>query len=138
MHPVYTKYSKGQISKVGNTIIYLSEKIGNLSKTKLLKLLYILDEVAVKKSGIPLLNLHYDVWKFGPVDKDIYIELSSEPNLLKDYIRRSATADGRNLIVPKLNFAITNFQTMRLILWTWSLINLEIKPQRNWFPIPIV
>lgn len=109
MHAVYTKYSEDQISKIGNTIIYLSESIGELSKTRLLKLLYILDEVSVKKSGIPFLNLHYDVWKFGPVDKDIFIELSSKPNLLKKYIKRSVIKNGRNIIMPAIGFCDDEF-----------------------------
>lgn len=93
MHLVYTKYTEDQLDKIGNTLIYLTEKLGALSKTKLLKLLYLLDEVSVKKSGIPFINLHYDVWKFGPVDRDIYIELSSEPSLLKSYIHRVVQQD---------------------------------------------
>jgi hypothetical protein len=56
-----------QIDKVGNSIIYLSEKIGELSKTKDLKLISILDELSIKKSGIPFFNLKYKVWKFSPV-----------------------------------------------------------------------
>jgi uncharacterized phage-associated protein len=126
MHPVYIKYSEDQISKIGNTIIYLSEKIDNLSKTKLLKLLYILDEVSVRKSGIPFLNLHYDVWKFGPVDKDIFIELSSKPNLLKKFITKTTNRNGKSYIdsiaefnddefsdneINLLDFVITKFGT---------------------------
>lgn len=109
MHPVYTKYSEDQISKIGNSIIYLLEKIDDLPKTKLLKLLYILDEVSIKKSGIPFLNLHYDVWKFGPVDKDIFIEFSSKPNLLKKYIKRTATADGKTKISKASEFCDDEF-----------------------------
>jgi uncharacterized phage-associated protein len=79
-------YNKYQLSKIGNTVLYLSEKISKLSKTKLLKLLYILDEISIKKSGIPFLNLKYKVWKFGPVCEELFIDLSSEPKLLQDYI----------------------------------------------------
>ena len=53
----YTQYNEAQLNKIGNTAIYLSERIPNLSKTKFLKLLYILDELSIKQSGIPFLNL---------------------------------------------------------------------------------
>lgn len=89
----YTQYSDDQISKIGNTIIYLSNKIEKLSKTKLLKLLYILDEISIKKSGIPLLNLKFKTWKFGPVSEDIFVELSSEPSFLKDYFQKQIEGD---------------------------------------------
>ena len=57
----YTQYNEAQLNKIGNTAIYLSERIPNLSKTKFLKLLYILDELSIKQSGIPYLKLDYKV-----------------------------------------------------------------------------
>ncbi len=99
----YIKLSKEQIDKVGNAIIYLSEKIDNLSKTKALKLIYILDELSIKKSGIPFFNLRYKVWKFGPVSEEIFIDLSSDTTLLKKYIAKSSE-DGVTFIKPILAF----------------------------------
>lgn len=84
----YKKFRDDQLDKIGNTAIYLSQKIERLSKTKLLKLLYILDEISIVKSGIPFLNLSYKVWKFGPVSDEIFVDLSSEIKLLANYIKR--------------------------------------------------
>jgi uncharacterized phage-associated protein len=100
----YISYSNEQLSKIGNTALYLSEKIPQLSKTKLLKLLYILDELSIKKSGIPFLNLQYKVWKFGPVAEDLFIDLSSEISLLKNYIALQHDANGANTLVPVAAF----------------------------------
>ena len=50
------KFRPDQLDKIGNTAIYLINAIGALSKTKLLKLLYILDELSIKRSGIPLMD----------------------------------------------------------------------------------
>ncbi|WP_454989814.1 Panacea domain-containing protein [Capnocytophaga sputigena] len=83
----YTQYSEAQLNKIGNTAIYLSERIQHLSKTKFLKLLYILDELSIKQSGIPFFNLDYKVWKFGPVAEPIFIDLSSEMTLLSPFIK---------------------------------------------------
>lgn len=115
MDSVYTKYTADQIAKLGNTLIYLAEKLDFLSKTKALKLLYLLDEISIKKSGIPFLNLHYEVWKFGPVDQDIYIELSSQPNLLKAYIDRSVE-DDKTYIKAKKTFCDDEFSDNDLAL----------------------
>ena len=101
--PTYIRLSKSQIDKVGNAIIYLSRKIPYLSKTKALKLLYILDELSIKKSGIPYFNLKYKVWKFGPVSEEIFIDLSSETTLLKAYIERSSD-EGTTIINPIADF----------------------------------
>ncbi|MCT4614303.1 MAG: Panacea domain-containing protein [Marinifilaceae bacterium] len=102
-------YRKEQIDKIGNTIVYLSSKIQGISKTKLLKLLYILDEISIKKSGIPFLNLEYKVWKFGPVANDIFVELSSTPSMLKEFIERTATEEGHIIIKPKREFVDDEF-----------------------------
>ncbi|MDX1365681.1 MAG: Panacea domain-containing protein [Arenibacter latericius] len=99
----YIKLSNTQIDKVGNAIVYLSNKIPNLSKTKALKLIYILDELSIKKSGIPYFNLKYKVWKFGPVSEEIFIDLSSETTLLKNYIERSSE-EGTTIIKPICEF----------------------------------
>jgi uncharacterized phage-associated protein len=99
----YIKLSPNQLDKIGNSIIYLSNNIPNLSKTKALKLIYILDELSIKRSGIPFVNLKYKVWKFGPVSEEIFIDLSSEISLLKKYIERSSD-DGTTLIKPIAKF----------------------------------
>ncbi len=98
----YIRFTDEQLSKIGNALIYLSEKIPDLSKTKVLKLLYILDEISIKKSGIPFFNLQYKVWKFGPVSEEIFIDLSSETTLLKKFISRSH--DENSFIVPANKF----------------------------------
>lgn len=99
----YIKLSENQIDKVGSAILYLSEKIPRLSKTKALKLIYILDELSIKKSGIPFFNLKYKVWKFGPVSEELFIDLSSEITILKNYIKRT-TEEGVTFIEPIARF----------------------------------
>ena len=43
----YVQYREDQLEKLGNTAVYLSDHISDLSKTKLLKLLYLLDERSI-------------------------------------------------------------------------------------------
>lgn len=83
------KYSRNQIDKLGNALIYLIEKMGFLPKTSLLKLVYILDEHSVKERGFPMFNLQYEIWKYGPVCQDLYIEFNDGTSLLKNYIKSS-------------------------------------------------
>lgn len=117
----YIKLSSNQIDKVGNSIIYLSEKIGQLSKTKALKLIYILDELSIKKSGIPFFNLKYKVWKFGPVSEEIFIDLSSEITLLKNYIKKTSE-EGATIIKPIVGFNDDEFSDNDI-----DLLNFVIK-----------
>ena len=79
-------YTKSQIEKIGNAIVYLATHITDLNKTKLLKLLYLIEETSIQKYAFPFFNIRFDVWKFGPVCKDIFVELSDAPDLLSNYI----------------------------------------------------
>ena len=83
-------YTKEQIDKIGNTIIYFSQHMGDLTKTKILKILFLVEEASIKKTGQPFIGIDFQLWKLGPVAKDIFIDLSSDesPSLLKDYISR--------------------------------------------------
>jgi uncharacterized phage-associated protein len=103
-------YSKNTISKTGNTVIYLSERIPNLSKTKLLKLLYLIEECSAIKNNKPFIGINFEVWQAGPVAKDLYIDLSDEnqPVLLNDFITKTDN-DGATYIHAKLPFCDDEF-----------------------------
>lgn len=89
-------YSDEQISKIGNAIRFLT-KDQSISKTKLLKLLYLSEEVSIKKHAIPMLNISFQVWKFGPVAEPIFIETSSTPSMFKSYFDILHTPNGAEI-----------------------------------------
>jgi uncharacterized phage-associated protein len=68
-------YSKDQIAKIGNTIRFLTNEAA-LTKTKVLKILYLLEEESICKHGIPFFNIPFHVWKFGPVPKPVFQSFS--------------------------------------------------------------
>ena len=82
-------FTTQQIDKLGNALIYLSKNVGDFNKTKILKLLFLLEESSIKKFGHPFFGFDFQLWKFGPVLNDVYIDLSEDGlPLLKDYIKR--------------------------------------------------
>lgn len=95
-----------QMQKIGNALVYLSSHISDLSKTKLLKLVYLLDEVSIRKSGVPIFNLTYKVWKFGPVATELYIDLSEDLHLMKNYIHLDSAS---KVFLPVTNFCDDEF-----------------------------
>ncbi len=91
--------SKNQIDKLGNAIIFLTEKIPGLSKTKLIRLLYIIEEQSVITLNRPFFDLEFQVWQAGPVPREIFVDLSNDeadikPLLLGEYI--GISVDGQN------------------------------------------
>lgn len=79
-----------QIAKVGNTVIYLSNGVSELMRTKLLKLLFLIEEKSIKESGKPFFNLDFKIWQFGPVVEPIYNEMTNqETNIFQDYFRKN-------------------------------------------------
>ncbi|MBA2328172.1 MAG: SocA family protein [Flavisolibacter sp.] len=108
-------YTKNQIEKLGNTLIFLAERLEKPSKTHLLKLIFIIEEISIKKFGIPFFNLRFDVWKLGPVSKDLYVELTGELNLLEPYIIREDGNDS-TLVRSKKDFSDDEFNDNELHL----------------------
>jgi uncharacterized phage-associated protein len=82
-------FTPQQLNRLGNALIYLSKGVSEFNKTKILKLLFLLEESSIKKFGVAFFGFNFQIWKYGPVLKDVYIDLSEEsPCLLKGYIRK--------------------------------------------------
>ena len=95
------KFTDELTDKLGNTLVFLTDKLGWLNKTQILKLIYIIEKLSVKKLANPFFNLHFEVWQYGPVSADLYNELSDGPELLKKYIRSTHQPEG--ILFNKLN-----------------------------------
>lgn len=79
--------TKGQVEKMGNSIVYLGGRVSELSKTKLLKLLFLIEEKSINDYGVPFFGLEFKIWQFGPVSKPIFEALTDvDTGILKDYI----------------------------------------------------
>lgn len=107
-------YSKEQLDRLGNTILFLEQKINPLYKTKLLKLVYLLDELSTARNGVPFLGLDYKLWQAGPVNSDLYEELS-QPYLLEAFIRLEQTEFGTRVFGKKA-FTDDEFSEMEINL----------------------
>jgi len=101
-----------QIDKMGNVAVFFAEHISELNKTKLLKLVYLTEELFVKKHATPFLGLPFHAWKFGPVQKELYVNLDPtlisenkhERSVLADYITVEQAINGTFLIRPLKTF----------------------------------
>lgn len=88
------KFSVSAIEKLGNTLIFIVERVNDLSKTKALKLLYLMEERMALKYHTPFLAIPFEVWQAGPVAKDVFIDLSDSPYLLKDFVKTEQRDNG--------------------------------------------
>lgn len=70
--------------KIGNLLSYLATQIPNLSMTKALKLLYLIDETSYMRSGVPVTWFDYKVWEMGPVAEELYNELRFDQRLVQN------------------------------------------------------
>lgn len=102
------KFSNENKQKLGNAIVYIASHTKQLSKTKLLKLLYLMEEYMVKRYHLPFLSMPYEVWQAGPVAKDVFIDLSDGPFLLKDFVK-TVVCEGGTFILPICDFSDDEF-----------------------------
>ena len=98
-------FTKDEIDKIGNTLIYFADRIPHLSKTKLLKFVY------------AYYKFRFEVWQYGPVAKDLFADPSStEQYLFRDYVGASQDAEGRVYISSKKAFDDDAFSDSELSL----------------------
>ena len=109
------KYSAENISRIGNAAIYIAQHSTNLSKTKLLKLLYLMEERSALRYHQPFLGLPYEVWHAGPVAKDVYIDISDGGIMLSPYIKVVNDKDAQ-YIIPAKEFDDEDFSENELRL----------------------
>ena len=98
-------------NKIGNLIAMLAMKIPNLYSTKVLKMLYLIDETSVKETGLTVTDLNYKVWIKGPVPVPVYFDLLHEDSILKEYFdtKRVCITNNKKAaiqITPKENTTI--------------------------------
>ena len=48
----------------------------------------------VKRYHVPFLALPFEVWQAGPVAKDVFIDLSDGPYILKDFVKTEMRDNG--------------------------------------------
>lgn len=89
---------------IGNLMVLLAERCKPLYHTKLLKLLYLIDEEAVKRSGCPITWLDYKVWQLGPVAEDVYFSKFEGTNKFAEFVRFEQVGENRLIIRSKIPF----------------------------------
>ena len=137
-------YTKNQLDKIGNTVIYLSDNCKvDLYKTNLLKLIYILEEASIKKYGIPFFNIDFKIWRLGPVQTDLYYELTEGLEDFSEYFM--IKKNDRGVFVEPISdfnddeFSDNDIELMDLILKTYShknstdLIDITHQIDKPWY-----
>ena len=99
-----TKLTPRQVEKIGNTLIYLSKKVSELNKTKILKLLFFLEEASIKKYGYPFFGVDFKIWVRGPVLENVFFDFDqASPVLFKDYVKRDQHDRGLYIATNEFN-----------------------------------
>lgn len=74
--------------RIGNTIAFLAMKVPKLSKTALMKLLWLLEEEHFKLNNELFSGLEFKAFKNGPVPVDVYYDIiyRNRPNYKKNFV----------------------------------------------------
>lgn len=105
--------------KLLNAIIYFSENAGLLNKTRLYKLLYLLDFEHFKETGRSVTGLEFHAWEMGPVPVALEEELDSPKDDFVDNIRIEIVQNKRQYnpsinLHPKSKFDSKHFTKREL------------------------
>ena len=102
-------------NKIGNAVVYIAERVPNLSKTKLLKLLYLMEEYSVKRFQTPFLGLPFEVWQAGPVVKDLFIDLSEETGSVEMMAEKDDKGKEKilEMTIEELDLSVRSFNCLK-------------------------
>ena len=86
-------------------MVYILKHQGIVFHTQLIKLLYLIDETAIKANGIPITWLDYKAWQFGPVAPETYY-IKYKKSVFDSFISLYENNIGENklLLFPKVDF----------------------------------
>ncbi|NDV58277.1 Panacea domain-containing protein [Bacteroides sp. 519] len=88
--------------KIGVLLAYISSKISNLNLRKLIKIIFLIDELYIKENGYPLTWLDYFAWKKGPVAPEIY---DIKNGTFSKYVKaHKSIKDGKYYVYPVNEF----------------------------------
>lgn len=105
--------------KLVNAIVFFSRNTKHCGKTKLFKLLYLLDFHHFRETGRGVTGLEYRAWKNGPVPFALVQEWDDlEPDLAKavDIVPERVIDYDRQRVVPKIEFDDSHFTKRELRL----------------------
>ena len=81
--------------KLINAIIYFLQHTNQCGKTKLMKLLYLLDFEHFSQIGKSVTGLDYYAWKFGPVPEKLWRDLTDKKSNISNFIVCLQEVNGR-------------------------------------------
>lgn len=103
--------------KLFNAIIYFVSNTKYCGKTKLFKLLYYLDFLHFKETGISVTGLKYYTWPKGPVPRDLANEMPKPSHEFSTYLTCNDPGNGDFVVIrPKKYFDDTYFSKRELRL----------------------
>ena len=125
------RFSEPNRQKLGNTVLYISQRAKYPYKTEILKLLFLMEECSVQQYHTPFLGIPFSVWRLGPVSVDVFEELSDGPVLLSDFITLQFNGQGIR-VTPVAGrefdddeFSINDIRIMEQVMGKYGDMNSE-------------
>ena len=89
--------------KAVNVVLFILEKLGEVTRHKLSKILYFADQKHLVKFGRPILGDTYIRMPFGPVPSAVYdgIKFAACSNTVYELFSQSIKTSGKQMIYPK-------------------------------------
>lgn len=95
----YIGFNPVHFTRIGELLNYIClRNQPYLYSTKLMKLLYIIDEESVIKTGVPITWMKFYIYSKGPLPEKLWLSLRTDNDIFKDYI---------NLEYNQLGYKIT-------------------------------
>jgi uncharacterized phage-associated protein len=99
---------------IGNIMVLIANRCKPLYHTKLLKLLYLIDEEATIRTGAPVTWLTYNAWQYGPVSEDVYYSKVTGHNKFSKFVKFEHIGENKYIVKPVVEFDDAEFSDFDL------------------------
>lgn len=99
-------FGKSTKKEAGNLLAYIAQQQPGSTRDRLMDILILISERLAIRHHLCLLAVHFKIWACGPVQEDLFIDLSSEKMfIMGDYLRKEHSLKGDiffSKVVPDL------------------------------------
>lgn len=110
----YIGFSTVHRTRIGELVNHIANRFSPfLYSTKLIKLLFLIDEISVKQYGVPITWLEYHVYDKGPLPRKLWLNVVNDMNNLEDFIIIHYNALGYQ-VLPYGKHKLTEFSDFEI------------------------
>lgn len=126
-------FGRSTTKEAGNLLAYIAGQKPGITRDRMMDTVILISERLATEHHLCLLAVHYKIWACGPVQEDLFVDLSSDNlYIMGDYLRKEHSEKG-DIFFTKVKPDITVFREVKqrvirdVVAETAGLLDSELR-----------